>query len=90
MIYKTGSVEYRRWYDGTLDSASAYDENNIHSLINNLPQKVDSAVGEGGAKISGGQKQRIGIARALYFDPEIIILDEATSSLDIDNENFII
>ena len=63
---------------------------NLEGLINGLPQKSSTNVGYMGNNISGGQKQRIGIARALYFDPEIIILDEATSSLDIDNENFII
>jgi ABC-type multidrug transport system fused ATPase/permease subunit len=58
----------------------------LHDFVNSLPQRLDSCVGEHGVRLSGGQRQRIGIARALYVDPAILVLDEATSSLDLDTE----
>lgn len=61
----------------------------LDEFVRSLPEGLDAGIGERGIRISGGQRQRIGIARALFEDPEVLIMDEATSALDNDTEKAI-
>lgn len=62
----------------------------LSNFINEINHDINSRLGESGAMISGGQKQRIGLARALYSDPDILIIDEGTNALDMATENKVI
>jgi len=64
----------------------ALEAANLSDLISELPEGIDTLIGDNGNRLSGGQRQRLAIARAIYKDAPILILDEATSALDSESE----
>ena len=94
----SGTVRENIAYAAPLGSAEADEEQSIleasraahaHEFVVRLPEQYETRVGERGVKLSGGQRQRLAIARVFLKDPALVILDEATSSLDSESERFV-
>ncbi|WP_294321706.1 ABC transporter transmembrane domain-containing protein [uncultured Sphingomonas sp.] len=83
------NLRYGRWDASDEQLWAAADAANASTFLRDLPQGLDTYLGEGGARLSGGQRQRVAIARALLRDAPILLLDEATSALDAESERLV-
>ncbi|WP_294326259.1 ABC transporter transmembrane domain-containing protein [uncultured Sphingomonas sp.] len=83
------NLRYGRWDSSDEQLWAAADAANASAFLRELPDGLDTYLGEGGARLSGGQRQRVAIARALLRDAPILLLDEATSALDAESERLV-